>query len=102
MNRRSDLSTDQLHGNVQISVTPEGKHQLHLSGDVPAYIAIDAIGAIVKANSEKARLDRQNNLKRYLGYGLSIFALLLTMGYLFGGCGDSNNNHYQGSYEYSR
>ncbi|EKU99722.1 hypothetical protein Lepto7375DRAFT_1790 [Leptolyngbya sp. PCC 7375] len=80
MNRRSDLSTDQLRGNVQISVNSEGKHHLHLSGDVPAYIAIDAIGAIVKANSEKARLDRQNNLKRYLGYGLSVFALLLTMG----------------------
>ncbi len=92
---------DRFKGHVRVLTDGNGGHGLDISGDVPAYIAIDAIGQIVKSNAVNRRQQKAERLQR-LGiqagsYGLAFMALFLVALFTFGGCGkqSSPSTHYQ-------
>ena len=100
------MEKDRLNGRVRILRDGHGGYGLDISGDVNAYVVIDAISAVTKANAQERRetsnRKRFNFLVKALTTCLTTVSALSLIVFLFGGCQPKSNyvhptQHYQGN-----
>ena len=101
------MEKDRLNGRVRILRDGHGGYGLDISGDVNAYVVIDAIAAVTKANAQERREvsdgKRLNFLIKALTTGVTAITALSLILFLFGGCQPKSQyvhptQHYQGNW----
>ncbi|NET97577.1 hypothetical protein [Okeania sp. SIO1H2] len=90
VNSVTSLEHHEVKGSIRLISDGQGGHGLEIQGNVPSYVAIDAIASIVKSNLENQRRKTTYQAKEAIcklgGVAASLILIFGSLVFISGGC----------------